>query len=173
MIEKIQLRDFEQVFNIMRQSFTEDEFRPFIEQKDLLNNPLYNIFVLKSQKCGRIKAFICVWNFPDFSYIEHFAVAAEHRNSGLGSKMLSELSDLLNQRFCLEVELPETDLSKRRIEFYKRAGFFENPYSYIQPPISSGKNEVPLMLMSTVSQLTNEEFSQVRNTLYKEVYKLK
>ncbi|MBR3576250.1 MAG: GNAT family N-acetyltransferase [Clostridia bacterium] len=163
---KIDIADFDKMFEIMEKSFPTDERRPKEEQKELFENPLYTVYC-----AGEMKAFIAVWEFESFVYVEHFAVSPEYRNEGLGSKMLSALMGMYDKKIVLEVEPPETDVAKGRIGFYERNGFYLNEYPYIQPPISKGKQEVPLMIMTSAMPVSEQEFEEIKNTLYKEVYK--
>ena len=169
MIEKIDITEFDEMFSIMEKSFPIDEYRPYDEQKALFENEYYCVYTEKEEK---IKGFIAVWEFPEFLYIEHFAVNPDCRNQGTGAHILHEITKLYDKTACLEVEPPKDDLTKRRIGFYERNGFFLNEYPYVQPPISKGKNPVPLMIMSSGKMLSEAEFKDVKNTLYKEVYKL-
>ena len=76
----------------------------------------------------------------------------------------------LSCRICLEVEFPDNEISRRRIGFYERNGFVLNNYPYIQPPISEGRNPVPLKIMTTDKGITEEQFNKIRALLYKYVY---
>ena len=162
------MQTFDDVFAIMQASFPPDEHRPREEQRALLQNPRYALHTIEED--GRVVAFAAVWQFSDFLFIEHLAVEESHRNRGLGAALLARLRAESNLRLCLEVELPENDLSRRRIAFYARNGFSFNAYPYMQPPISKGRAPVPLRLMSTGGPLTEAEFEAVRDTLFKEVY---
>lgn len=166
------IHQFDEVFSIMEQSFPEDEYRTYGEQKELLFNPHYQIYVLKDLKNNQVKAFITIWKFDDFAFIEHFAVNQNYRNQGLGACMLKEINTLLSCQLCLEVELPETDYAKRRIEFYKRNGFYLNEYPYIQPAISKGKNPLKLFIMTSESHISMDEFERIKTIIYKNVYKV-
>ena len=163
---KIDIADFDKMFEIMETSFPTDERRPKEEQKELFKNPRYKVYCV-----NKVKAFMAVWEFESFVYVEHFAVSPEYRNEGLGSKMLSALMGMCDKKIVLEVEPPETDVAKGRIGFYERNGFYLNEYPYIQPPISKGKQEVPLMIMTSAMPVSEQEFEEIKNTLYKEVYK--
>ena len=165
-LKEINIADFDKMFEIMEKSFPTDERRPKEEQKALFENPLYKVYC-----AGEMKAFMAVWEFDSFVFLEHFAVSPVCRNEGLGSKMLEELKRIYNKKICLEVEPPETDTAKRRVNFYKRNGFYLNEYPYIQPPISKGKQPVPLMIMTSGGTIDKQEFEEIKNTLYKEVYK--
>lgn len=169
MLEKIKNTDFDKLFELMENSFPSDEYRNYDEQKNLLSNPLYNVYVIYDGDF--IKAFIALWDFERFAYIEHFAVNPKYRNCGLGSDVLSKIKNTFDKRICLEVELPTGEMPKRRINFYKRNGFYLNEYDYVQPPMDEDKNPVPLMIMTTNSKLNIEEFEHIRNTLYSKVYK--
>ena len=162
--------EFDAVFRIMEQSFPTDERRPKEEQRALLNNPRYTVFVRRDGE--RVAALIAVWRFEGFCFIEHFAVEETCRNSGIGGRMLTELAALVKCPLCLEVEPPEDALTKRRVGFYERHGFSLNPYPYFQPPISKGKNTIPLVLMSSNGVLTEAQFQRIKAVLYREVYQI-
>ena len=73
---------------------------------------------------------------------------------------------------CLEVELPDCEIAKRRIEFYKRNGFFLNEYPYEQPAITKGRKPLPLMIMTSGSEITKDRFDDIKVLLYKCVYQV-
>ncbi|MDO5398505.1 MAG: GNAT family N-acetyltransferase [bacterium] len=163
------IKDFYRVFDIMEQSFPPDERRPKAEQLALLNNPAHSIYILQTD--GDTAAFITVWQFDSFAFIEHFAVHPDRRCGGTGSFMLSKIIPHLGVRVCLEAEPPLTEIAERRIGFYERNGFTLNKYPYIQPPISKGKAPVPLMIMTTGGGISESEFDKIRDVIYREVYK--
>ena len=169
MIEKLKVQDFNQVYRIMEASFPSDEYRPYAEQKALLSNPVYTMYVWYGEPL--IKAFIAAWAFDTFAFIEHFAVNPEYRNGGIGAKMLNEVVARLGKTVCLEVEPPENEMASRRIGFYQRNNFFLSGYPYIQPPISQGKNAIPLSIMTTNGEVDKHTFEQIKTTLYTELYK--
>ncbi|MGN1131761.1 MAG: GNAT family N-acetyltransferase [Ruminococcus sp.] len=170
-IRKINNDEFDKVFEILKESFPTDEYRTYEEQKKLLDNPMYTIYVLPHSEYNDIMAFIAVWQFNDFAYVEHFAVSPRYRNQNLGSKIIKKVAEMLSCPLCLEVELPDTETAKRRIGFYKRNGFFFNHYTYVQPPFSKDKNPIPLAIMTSGGSIGKEEFEKIKAVLYREVYK--
>lgn len=168
MLTLCNFHDFDQVFALMEQSFPEDERRPFAEQKELLNNPVYKIYGLREKQA--VIAFAAVYQFDTFTFIEHLAVAPSHRNQGLGALILQKLGKISTARICLEVEPPETEMATRRIGFYQRNGFSLCPCPYVQPAISKGRTPVPLQIMSTNGALDEAEFEAVKKVLYEKVY---
>ena len=164
MLQRINETDFPEIYRIMQASFSDDEYRPYDEQLALFEEPEYRIYYMPA-------GFLAVWEFESFIYIEHFAVDPTLRNSGTGSAMLQELVKQYQKPICLEVELPEDELTRRRIGFYERNGFVFNEYPYIQPPISKGKSPVPLRIMTYRSEITREEFQKMKEILYRRVYK--
>ena len=164
MLQRINETDFPEIYRIMQASFSDDEYRPYDEQLALFEEPEYRIYYMPA-------GFLAVWEFESFIYIEHFAVDPALRNSGTGSAMLQELVKQYQKPICLEVELPEDELTRRRIGFYERNGFVFNEYPYIQPPISKGKSPVPLRIMTYRSEITRDEFQKMKEILYRRVYK--
>lgn len=170
MIQKMNLDDFDKIYKIMDESFPLDEHRDYQEQRELLNKPQYTIYVCYDSKPEEIKGFMAVWELGDFGFIEHFAVNKAYRNAGIGTAMLQELIQLLKQPICLEVELPDNEIARRRIDFYKRNGFYENEFPYMQPAISPGRNPIPLILMTSGGSISGNVFEEIKALLYNTVY---
>ena len=183
MLQRINETDFPEIYRIMQASFPDDEYRPYDEQLALFEEPEYRIYYMPAigmERVGNhstgnstmhVAGFLAVWEFESFTYIEHFAVDPALRNSGTGSAMLQELVKQYQKPICLEVELPEDELTRRRIRFYERNGFVFNEYPYIQPPISKGKSPVPLRVMTYGKGITRQAFEEMRKVLYRRVYK--
>lgn len=172
MISKLERKDFDKVFRIMEASFPEDEYRTYAEQKALLYTREYEIYIIPGLS-GAINAFMAVWDFKSFAFIEHFAVDPTFRNNGIGSMFLKKLAHSLGKMVCLEVEPPDNEIASRRIGFYERNGFVLNKYPYIQPSISAGRNPVPLMIMTLGRSIDEQEFVEIKEMLYTRVYSVK
>lgn len=166
-------KDFDSIFEIIEKSFPPDEYRDYDEHKMLFDQGAFTVFVIDDDKTKKVKAFITLWQFEEFAYVEHFAVSPDYRNQGLGAELLNFVKINLNCIACLEVEPPESDFAKRRIGFYERNGFYLNSYPYIQPAFSKDKKPVELMIMTTGGTVTVEMFDIIKDTLYKRVYKVR
>lgn len=164
------MQDFDFVYQLMERSFPPNERRTYEEQKALLNNPRYNISIVPGLNAHSLNAFLAYWTLGDLIFIEHFAVNPLRRSTGLGSAMLQDLTRQQTCRICLEVELPENDLAKRRIRFYERNGFFLNQYPYVQPSLSKGRSPIPLLIMTSGQPVSEEMFQKIKSTLYEYVY---
>ena len=171
MIRRLVQKDFDRIFQIIEISFPKDEYRPYDEQKALLDNSAYEIYILPDSDDKAIKAFIAVWDLDSFAFIEHFAVNPTYRNNGIGSTFLSEIVHMLGKMVCLEVEPPDDEMAYRRIGFYKRNNFFLNEYPYTQPPISAGRDPVPLLIMTYGRSINEMEFAKIKSALFTHVYK--
>jgi len=164
--------EFDQIFAIMEASFPAIERRTYAGQKELLTDPHYRLITETDDK-GSIIAFLAVWEFPMFRFVEHIAVDPSVRGGGLGGKLMNAYIRESSKPVILEVEPPETELAERRIGFYERLGFRLNPFDYLQPPLQTGLPELPLQMMSYPELLKDEEFSLFREMLYTRVYKTK
>jgi hypothetical protein len=70
----------------------------------------------------------------------------------------------------LEVELPETDIARRRIAFYERNGFrLWTSRNYQQPPYRQGDAPIAMRLMAW-GNLPESRFEEVVRRIYREVY---
>ncbi len=170
MLERLSITDFEEFYRILEESFPVDERREKEEQKVLWDKNEYIVYGLKKEE--RLLGFLAVWKLENCCFLEHFAIDKRARNAGYGSKMLRELCKL-EQNLVLEVELPETELAKRRIAFYKRNAFCYHEYEYMQPALSKGRKPIPLHIMTYPKVLSKEEFEKIKREIYKEVYCIK
>lgn len=161
---------FKALFNIIEYSFPKDERRSFNDHFGEFNDPHFRSFVQEGNE--NIEGFMNYWQFDGFVYLEHFAISKELRGQGLGSKLMEKLRQSIDSPIILEVEPSETSVTAaRRIDFYKRLGFYLNEYEYYQPPYHKGENPLRLMIMSSPSPLTEAQFTEIRHILYRDAYK--
>lgn len=153
--------------NLLEISFPENERRDFSRQCLLAcSSEVFSQGVIIENKLP--VGVICWWNFPKFLYIEHFAIDPLQRNRRLGEKVLKTMHELACLTLVVEVELPDSELNKRRINFYKRNGFSLYDEDYLQPPYRTGDDFLPMKLMAT--NILNPGFDEIKLTLYREVY---
>lgn len=165
----ITLQEFDTIYEIMEEAFPEIERRSYEDQKMLLNKENYHLYALKNE--ASMKAFISVWEYDEFIFVEHLAIHHHYRNQGLGAKLLQMCMNTYKKMVVLEVELPNTTLASRRINFYKRLGFHTNEsFAYEQPPLQKGFAYYPLWLMTYPRVLNEQEFINIQSQLYEDVY---
>lgn len=160
--------DFDDFYHLLEESFPTDEYRDMEGQRTLLHQKNYKLYLMKKE--NTLLGAAAVWMFENFVFLEHLAVRSDLRGKGLGTELLLMLRHYHTLPMCLEVELPETEIAKRRIDFYQRCGFVYNTYEYIQPAFSQKQNPVPLRIMSSGSPLNESQFYAIKATLYRDVY---
>lgn len=163
-------QEFKEAWNVYDSSFSSDEKRTLELQKELMKNKQYGFFIVT--KDAMLVAIITEWNFGDFFFVEHFAVKEDFRRKGIGTELLKEYLSKNKQKVVLEVERPESDIATKRIRFYENVGFKLNSFDYIQPPYTKDKNPVPLLLMTYPANISQTEFSSIRQKLHIFVYGL-
>ncbi|NCU18831.1 GNAT family N-acetyltransferase [Pallidibacillus pasinlerensis] len=168
MLKVLHEDQFDELFQIIEESFPIDEYRPYPSQRALLSQPHYRIFTY--EKDQELAGFLATWEGPEFIFIEHFAVKTSFRNGGLGSKLLQEFLKQQTKPVILEIEPPEGELEKRRANFYKRNGFNPNPWSYLQPALAKDQSPVPLVIMSYPEPLEEHQFQSFKDWVYTYVY---
>lgn len=160
---------FDQVYDIMKQSFPEAEYREYSQQLKLLSNSRYLLLTEKNEQ-NEVIAFLAGWEFETFRYVENIAVSPGIRGGGIGKRLMERFMKRSALPIVLEVELPEDSLKRRRIGFYERLGFHLEEAAYVQPPLRAGQQPLSLRIMSYPEHLTPSQFEEVRDVLYREVY---
>lgn len=163
--------EFDEVYALMKDAFPKEERRTFNGQKNLLENPYYHLLTRKDD--NKITAFFAYWALPHILFGEHFTVSDSLRNQGVGGVILDKLKAISEKPFIIEVEPPESEITKRRIAFYQRHNLFLNHYEYFLPPQQKGCSAVPLLIMSSEKKLTEKEFLLAEYELYHFVYKVR
>lgn len=132
------------------------------------NNPLFSISVAEEDE--QLVGFLTYWNLGDFIFAEHFAVSSQMRNSGYGRKVMELFKASFNP-IILEVELPTTILSERRIGFYQRLGFklWKNVL-YHQPAYQNDGAAIPMKLMTYGNIDVERDLVKLRSKIYSVVY---
>ena len=160
--------DLKKAWNIYESSFPEEERRSIELHQEILKKPHYNFEPLYDEE--NVVGILATWEFEDFIFNEHFAVDPKLRGKGYGSKLLKSFLDRIIKKMVLEVEMPDTEVAKRRIKFYQGLNIHLNDYPYIQPSYGEGKESVPMMIMTYPDPIDEEEFNKIKDKLYKEVY---
>ncbi len=160
---------FSLVFPLMERSFPPTERRTQKGQRALLDHPCYSYRILEDEE-GTFLGFLAVWDLGEFRFVEHFAVNEKARGKGIGGKALQMWMKESDTPAVLEVELPETEIARRRIGFYQRMGMYLNDFSYIQPAMQEGQPPIPLQIMSWPKPISKEIFTPWQKILYREVY---
>ncbi|WP_050636652.1 GNAT family N-acetyltransferase [Candidatus Stoquefichus sp. SB1] len=168
-MEKITIKDFDEVYALFEKAFPLAELRPYESMKELFEN---NEFVIYSyQRENQIVGALIVWELSDFVYLENFAVDESLRGQGIGSYFLEEAQKLYsNKLIVLEVEEPMNSITKRRVAFYERNHYILNPYHFIQPALRENVSKVELMLMSYPTAIDVYTFDQIKKQIFRVVY---
>ncbi|WMI80454.1 GNAT family N-acetyltransferase [Anaerotignum sp. MB30-C6] len=169
MFERITKDTFDEVYPILEEAFPVEELREKQRQKALLDKPQYRLYGIKEDS-GILQGALAMWDFNDFFYFEHLAIKPEFRNGGFGGEKLDEIIDWAGRPIVLEVEVPEDELTKRRVGFYERHGFFYNDYPYLQPPMREGQDMLPLRLMTIPQKISEDVYKRYKSLIHKIVY---
>lgn len=147
-----------QAWRLYLRSFPPQERRQLRTQRRVMGNHAYHMEVVtetgattgtgSAGDAGRFVGILFWWGFGDVRYVEHLATAPGLRGQGLGAKILGGFIARSAVPVILEVEHPEDEMSRRRIGFYKRAGFVLNTRPYAHPSYKRGGAPVPLALMT-------------------------
>ncbi len=167
-LTKLQKNDFEQVFEIMVQSFPSAEYRKKEKQYAILDDENYTVTIHKQD--GIINAFIATWNLGSFLFAEHLAVSKTIRNQGIGSMFMKEYLSNTELPLVLEVEDKDDEISKRRIGFYQRLGLVLSDIHYNQPNFDNSDVVIPLRIMY-YDKNKSLKLDSVEQMIFEKIYK--
>jgi len=164
---------FHSAWELYLSAFPRNERRELEVQEKIFSNKDYffEVIVIDEQFIG----FLAWWEFEDLRYIEHFATLDQYRGKGYGRKILKQFISENTKQTILEVELPNSEIDKRRIGFYERLNFKLNLYKYEQMPYRINGEKVELLIMScpkTIDEVTLRQFeSEFRAKCYNPYFK--
>jgi ribosomal protein S18 acetylase RimI-like enzyme len=110
-----------------------------------------------------------IWNFGQFTYLEHFAIDTTLRGKSYGSQAIGQLMNR-SERLLFEVEPATGQQSEKRIAFYLRNGFQTLDFIYHQPPYRRGDNTFRMHLLSNNSDWTQEQLTLAAELIKEQVY---
>lgn len=158
------------VEDLLHESFPDDERRDDEMQRyNTDHNPLFTSYLITDEdvKIG----LITLWKLNGFCYVEHLATSPDVRNKGYGKSIIETLlNDFHPSIIVLEVELPENELSRRRIRFYERNGFSLCRKSYLQPPYRKSSMSIPMYIMYSGTESIDNMFDEIKSEIYDKVY---
>lgn len=155
--------DFQEAFNIYKESFPDYEIRTLKSQAQLVSDENYSLQVIKSNKFQETIGILFSWQTDDFIFIEHFAISKNERNQNLGSKILKHLISTTNLPIILEIDPPIDEISIRRKGFYERLGFTLTKYSYTHRGFKKEPTPHDLKIMT---------YKEIDENLYNKFYDL-
>lgn len=160
--------DYVYMENLLETAFPKEERRDMeLQRRNCRENKRFHPMLIRE---GEVRiGLLNYWQLGDIAYIEHFATSPNLRGQGFGKMALEEMTRL-SARIVLEVEVPNNDISRRRIGFYQRCGFSLCDLSYQQPPYREGDGWLPMLLMFRGVNNMDDVFAQTRDEIHRIVY---
>ena len=155
--------------SLFEEAFPEQERPPF---SSLRHRDAGKFHFLVAENGDDPVGILTYWTFDDLVYIEHFAIDEDLRNQGLGKAVFLNFLSQQKKQVVLEVEHPHDEESENRVEFYTSMGLYINSQDYLQPSYHGDQVTVPMIIMSKY-ELDDDEFIEIRDLIYREVYKCK
>lgn len=127
-------------------AFPEDERRNESQYLSLLTHPKAGIYALYNAK--DFIGYLIMWHLSTFVFIEHFEIFPSFRGQNLGSSVLISLNSSFGTT-VLESEPPQlSTIAQKRINFYKKNGFYIIDKHYMQPAYDISKQALHLYLLA-------------------------
>lgn len=160
---------FEQTYSLYESAFPIIERRSAAALRQVLNSEK-KFKISAILKDNQFVGLFSDWQFEDFVYAEHFAILPALRGKHIGSEVVTKYLENTGSPIVFEVEKPDNEMAKRRIEFYKRLGFRLLPFEYAQPYYDGSGRLFPMLLMTNDSDFAHQNIFRITDTIYKNVY---
>lgn len=158
---------FEELYSV---SFPVFEQRTETQQEYAFSRNNYHLIGWHSE--GHLIGFISYWEFKEYLYIEHFAVNTGIRGKGYGTKILNAFIESIPKIVLLEIDPITDEISKARLRFYERCGFYKNPHSHKHPAYRDEYQSHSLIILTTKRVISEQEYLDFSNDLNKCVMNL-
>ncbi|MBQ7023197.1 MAG: GNAT family N-acetyltransferase [Akkermansia sp.] len=155
------------LWQVYTEAFPREERRSW-EQHCLAMDREECFCCLEMRDKGETVGLVFCWEMEQGVFVEHLAVCAERRGQGLGHLML-ECLQKWGKPLVLEAELPATETARRRLRFYRSAGFVILPDAHVQLPFHRDTPEVPMHLLSWPCAFTREAVKALEQFLRERV----
>ena len=136
-------------------SFPTHEQRLEPSQRRIMAHEQYHFGILHDEE--DFAGLALYWDAGAYLYVEHLCISPARRGQGLGTAALDLLAEA-GKPVVLEIDLPVDAVSRRRQNFYERAGFTANPHPHIHPPYRTEYAGHPLVVMSWPEGLSEQEY---------------
>ncbi|KNY28924.1 GNAT family N-acetyltransferase [Pseudobacteroides cellulosolvens] len=172
-IRKINDKELIDVYKHIKKDFAPDEYAPYeVLYHQVQNGEQEGMILCKDEQ--DVAYAICAGSSPNgFVLISLLAVYEQFRCQGIGSVFLNKLGSKYSNKsgIIVEVEKPEEssskeerDCRKKRIEFYKKAGFC------LIPNIDYSIWDVPMHLMAMPLSVPIESINETIGNIMYEIY---
>ncbi|MGI6717933.1 MAG: GNAT family N-acetyltransferase [Bacteroidales bacterium] len=142
---------FKRTWEIYTDAFKISEQRKLENHINALSDVRFHPYSYINESDKDLLGLFFTWEFENFSYIEYFAVNSNFRNQGIGSKILNEqIKEHKNKPLILEITPVSDEISKRRLDFYKRNGFLESEFLFVHLPYRKNCEQSKLQLLSNI-----------------------
>ncbi len=161
---------FNPIWDIYTTSFPLCEQRTIDHQQTAFRSELYHLDCYTEN--DKIIGLLGYWDFPNYLYIEHFAINNALRGGGYGSRILESLLKSTDKFVIIEIDPQIDEISLRRLHFYERLGFKKTPF--IHPlPIYQPQNhqDMDLTILTYPEAISEDFYNQFNNDLHDIVMK--
>ena len=160
-----------QLVSLYEEAFPKEERRDVVQLKFLIKEQS-NMFFNAIECNGQLAGLFIYWNLQDFYYLEHLAVFPAMRNFKVGQQVLDYIAEHLTGLRLLEVEPTTSEITTRRVNYYKRNGYEILDTDYVQPSYREDRLEGNLWIMGNERKEHLPEFiDRIKWEVYQKYYK--
>lgn len=159
---------WEKTWKLYEESFPVSERRTLADHLRAMSDSRFHCRIVRD--ADEVWGLLFHWRWGRMVFIEHIAVNPSARGRGIGSRMLHGFLEAHpDSQTVLEIDPPVDDVSRRRLEFYRRAGFCQTGFSYVHPSYRLDGHPHPLVLLSHPEPIGRAGFERFKRRMFGEV----
>ncbi len=158
------------VWELMINSFDYERRRCKKAFEEISQRSSYQLIELRSNQ--QLQGIVGYWDFSKWIAIEHLAVQQGEDKTLIVPALLKQLLHRTAKGVLVitEVDILQNSNDHSIKSLYKKMGFIENPFVYIQPSYHKGCASYPQRILSYPHAINYEQFKELRRLLYRFVY---
>ncbi len=158
------------VWELMINSFDYERRRCKQEFEEICERSSYQLIELRNN--NQLQGIVGYWDFSKWIAIEHLAVQKGEDETQIVPALLEQLLQTTANGVIIiaEVDILQNSRGHSIKSLYKKTGFIENPFVYIQPSYHKGCASFPQRILSYPSAINYGQFKELRSLLYRFVY---
>ncbi|MEA5002168.1 MAG: GNAT family N-acetyltransferase [Christensenella sp.] len=148
------------LWDLYCKSFPAHEKRSLDDHRKAMDDPAFTCTGIWDE--DGFVGLLFYWTYTDGHYIEFFAISETRRGMQCGSRCLQAFLEK-HPVVILEIEMPVTNIARRRKRFYERLGFVASHQEHLHPAYTKDAAPYHLMILRYPKACSDAQYGTFYN----------